>query len=365
MDDCWVYAVEVCKSKKQQIAEFERFMCEGIVVYGAGFLGMWAITYLKSIGAKILCLVDSNCEKWGAIVQGIPVVAPNDLLAKGSIPVIITARHAIIEIADELQSNGIYSVSFDTFFAVRNFEQVRDIRNNFLHDEKSRAVLSALIMGWLTGSSVFVKQVMEGNQYFCMPGFADDAKHIYVDAGAYVGDTVEKFIWACNGAFKRIYAFEPGKRQFFALKTRVDRLISEWAIESDQIVIENLGVSSVRGVVRCVNQSGLAQSLNMVAPTDCQASVETANVCSLDEYLNGQEITLIKSDVEGMELALLHGAVESIRKYSPKLAISIYHLPTDIFEIPMFIRSISPDYQFAIRHHSSVMMETVLYCWKV
>ena len=66
-------------------------------------------------------------------------------------------------------------------------------------------------------------------------------------------------------------------------------------------------------------------------------------------------------DIEGSELEALKGAAETIKKWRPKLAISIYHKYEDIIEIPEYILSIVPDYSFYIRHYSSDIWETVLY----
>jgi hypothetical protein len=84
---------------------------------------------------------------------------------------------------------------------------------------------------------------------------------------------------------------------------------------------------------------------------------------SLDSYLDGQKITMLKADVEGMEMALLTGAAETIRTYRPKLAICVYHYPADIPVISAYLQSLVPSYRFALRHHSPQLMETVLYAW--
>ena len=66
-------------------------------------------------------------------------------------------------------------------------------------------------------------------------------------------------------------------------------------------------------------------------------------------------------DIEGAELDALKGAVHTIQTYRPKLAISIYHKPEDLVEIPLYLMEIMPDYQFYIRHYTTWLEETVLY----
>ena len=71
---------------------------------------------------------------------------------------------------------------------------------------------------------------------------------------------------------------------------------------------------------------------------------------------------LIKIDVEGSEKALLEGAAEVIKRCRPRIALSVYHYPTDIFELPIIIMQLNHNYQISLGHHSFQQMETVLYC---
>jgi hypothetical protein len=74
------------------------------------------------------------------------------------------------------------------------------------------------------------------------------------------------------------------------------------------------------------------------------------------------KINFLKLDVEGAELESLRGARDSIQRFKPKLAISLYHKPGDLFEIILYIKDKFPFYSCYLDHYTIHAEETVLYC---
>lgn len=83
---------------------------------------------------------------------------------------------------------------------------------------------------------------------------------------------------------------------------------------------------------------------------------------ALDSFLT-EPYSFLKADIESYEYRMLLGAKNGIRKWKPKIAACIYHNAVDLYEIPLLIHEIEKNYQFAVRHHSRTLAETVLYCW--
>ena len=83
-------------------------------------------------------------------------------------------------------------------------------------------------------------------------------------------------------------------------------------------------------------------------------------VVALDDVID-DSVTFIKMDIEGSELKALEGAKGLIKKYKPKLAISVYHKPEDIVELPLYIKTLIPEYKLYLRHYSNFYRETILY----
>jgi len=348
-------------------ADMERRFADGVAIYGAGFLGTWACGYLRSIGAKVTKFIDRDPAKTGTRIDGVPVVGCTAGELAGTPAVFIAARHAIAEVDRTLAPHGITRMSFDAYYVARNFDRLRAVRDAVLVDERSVTVFNALLTSMLNATIAPCLDVMEKDMYFCLPQFAGNFDETFVDAGAFVGDTVERFIWENLGTFRHIHAFEPGYRQFHALQRRMERLASEWAYDPARVSLVRAGLSDRPGRMGCtfVNDFPLRHGL---AEIGAQGRVDdddpnSAEVLTLDAYLAGRPVSFIKADVEGMEMELLRGAQRTIRACKPKMTLCVYHYPSHLCEIAEYVRELVPDYRFSLRHHAPLFGDFVLYCW--
>ena len=129
--------------------------------------------------------------------------------------------------------------------------------------------------------------------------------------------------------------------------------------DKDNIILVNSGLSEKNKKAYLKETiSGLTGSKTVYDETE-----NIITIYSIDSFLNGSPITFLKSDTEGEELNILKGAENTIKKYKPKMAISVYHKPDDLLTIPKFIKELVPEYNLVLRHHSKSFSETVLYCW--
>ena len=84
------------------------------------------------------------------------------------------------------------------------------------------------------------------------------------------------------------------------------------------------------------------------ASSDGDIKVELIRIDDFVKEYNIPKVDFIKMDIEGAELNALKGAEHTIKIFKPKLAISIYHKPEHFYEIPMYIKSIVPEYKMWI-----------------
>lgn len=357
----WGEVNQLIRKMSNRIQIVDRSMPTGIAIFGAGPYGEMALRYLREAGFEVEYFADNNPAKHGAKIGGISIVPPEQLKSLAPDIIFIAARQAVIPISMQLKNLGLPSISFDTYFVLKNQDRIKKVRDDLLNDDRSKLVYDSVLKAMLTGIKTYCAEVMEGHQYFAFPTFQNADRVHFVDAGAYVGDTVEKFIWANNGVFSHIYAFEPGSYQFHALTKRVSRLIEEWALQGSDITLIQAGLGREDQELPIAVNHDQLQSSSFLSSNEVEKT--SVPVFSLDSYLNGRPASFIKADIEGMEMDMLFGAKKTIEEFRPCLALSIYHRPEDLYQIPEYLHDIVPEYRMAIRQHAPMLMETTLYCW--
>lgn len=186
-------------------------------------------------------------------------------------------------------------------------------------------------------------------QYFpdCLPEFTPSYDDIFIDAGAYTGDTLAAFMTKTKKqGCKKYYAFEPDAYNAQQLSS----FICEQNLKFVEVM--HCGLWSQPDILRF---EGAHQTRSLIS----DSGKTTIKVESIDRLALGA--SFIKMDIEGAELEALKGASNQIKKFKPKLAIALYHKPGDLLDIPFFIKSLCPEYKFYLRIHSPMSEELVLY----
>jgi len=81
----------------------------------------------------------------------------------------------------------------------------------------------------------------------------------------------------------------------------------------------------------------------------------------------GRSVQYIKGDLEGFELNVLKGAAETIQRYKPKIALTVYHPGNDWQEILAYLQRLVPDYQYRIKgisYNEAYPRPIMLHCWR-
>jgi len=204
------------------------------------------------------------------------------------------------------------------------------------------------------GASNITASFLSGQYYFERSGvrIAPELGDYVIDAGGCLGDTALAFA-ADVGATGWVYTFDPMLRHCEIMREQFQmnpRLASH-------IALFDVGLAD-RDSMRDESHS-TPHAINPGARLEEGLPTRTIDglVCSNEI----EHIDLIKMDIEGSELGALRGAENSLRRWRPKLAISLYHRPEDFFAIPLWLKSLDCGYRFFLDHHSIHNEETVLY----
>ena len=346
-----------------EIKEFIGNAKAGCVCYGDSLMIQGALAELLEDGFRVRYIIDDTPEKQGRIVDGIEVVSRLDEKVRSE-KYIIGTSSSVKTMRDslEIDRGGAKQVCFLPFckYSVwKHYDECVYVRDNLLEDERSVEIYNLAMYAQMTDyHNMDLTGYGEGNQYFAIPEFDLLMGEHFIDVGAFVGDTLDEFV-RHSQLFEKYIGFEPDEKHIRAIEVRKKRLCAEWNLPDTVIEIVRAGVGEYNTKAK-LSDGYSGSSTRMICDESGDAGID---IVKLDDYLAGQKVTFMKADIEGMEAQALKGAREIIKNQKPKMAICIYHLPWDIYKIPMLVKELNCEYKFKIRLHSKGYQELVLYCY--
>ena len=365
-----------------------------IVIYGAGFFGnvMHKFIALENKGAKIY-FTDADSAKWDTTYQNCMVIAPKDLVsALGKDFLVIVAvsaymtspieRNKIDVLLESYGCNNIYKYTSQAAIYKNPFYQYvyymtqykpsaeskfRYFTNSehvhrkkafqvleILEDDFSKIIYCEYFRDFMYNYYFRGPEILLEKAYFSIDLFDFAQNERIVDCGAYTGDTLMSFLHLYNGVFECYDAFEPSPGNYSELIKSIADLPDNL---KQKIAAHEAGTSAVTGSASLfeLNDSSHITSSDDGVPI---------NLCALDDVVYDSKPTLVKMDVEGAEMDTLLGARWIIKEYRPILAVSLYHKPGDLIDIPLWIKEQVPEYRLFVRKYYSSycsLNELVLY----
>jgi FkbM family methyltransferase len=345
-----------------------------IVLYGAGNLGRRCLATLRQNGMSAVAFADTTAEKQGSLLDGIAVLSPEEAARiYGSqatfIVCICRPGHVFIRSRKCLQALGCRWVeSFLSLSALpegtlwpyyclgdpeslaKHPSQWLDLFDSF-DDEGSQQQLVAHLEFRMTGDYDILPPDSQENYFPPFLASRLGAHSVFVDCGAFDGDTIAHFFKVTSGKFSRVVGFEPDATSFQSLTHYVEGLRPEIAAK---ISLHCAGVGRT-------NERKPFDATSAMGSSFSGEGNSLVDIVRLDDVLREAVPSYLKMDVEGAEIEALQGARETLRAHRPTLAICSYHRPRDLWEIPAVIKSICPDYQIYFRTEGADGMGTVCY----
>lgn len=369
---------------KEQLIEklskvYLSFDSSKFVIWGTGAYGKWLLSFLTLLGInkKVCCFCDSfHDDTKSDCVENIPVYSPIKCSSLYHDAKFIIASDFYEEILNSI-SKSSYSdidtfvldndnkmlekqliyytnppdpkcvVGFNyTWFPIyekaqksRELKKMLDYIDANLADQESRDIIHNRCKTFLTGDLTYIdRNVINRHTYFSQEFYSISNDEILFDCGAFTGDTIEDFVTFTNKKYKKIVAFEPDEKNVKRLNAFINNKI-------ENVVVIQKATGDKNGKVSFLNKGNMFSKTVDVKDSSDELSVD---IVRLDNYIDYHP-TLIKMDIEGSELDSLIGATQIIKTQKPKLAICIYHMPFDFYEIPKFLKSLVPEYKFKVR----------------
>jgi FkbM family methyltransferase len=348
-----------------------------LVLFGAGGLGQKTLAGLRQLNISPVAFSDNNRSLLGREVDEIPVLSPEDAahqFGKTAVFVITifmdSAPGGIEPLLDQLRGLGCENViSFVPLFwkypdvflphyaydlphkVVAAADRIRRAWKLF-DDELSQDEFLAQIKWRLDPGFDKIPPPSSHSIYFPPELIHLSPTEVFVDCGAYRGDTLLSFLKQAHGSFQRLLAFEPDPMNYENLSELVASFVPDI---SNRIQTRELAVGRRLETLHFHAQGVASSALSEQG----EIAVRSEH---LDLLLSEEKPSFIKMDIEGAEIDALEGALETIRTQQPILAVSAYHRQEHIWEIPLLIHSIALSYRFYLRrYHERVLDDLVLY----
>ena len=366
----------IVSCRNRESAAFDRAKGEtaGIVLFGAGGLGRKALKGLRSVGSEPLAFSDNNQSLWGQSIDGVPILPPAEVASRyGKSATFVITIWAEWAGRMEDQRQGLRKLGCQTVVPFtllfwkfphlflphiqvdlpsRVHEQADEVIRcaRLWTDSRSYAEYLAQIR-WRLFSDFECLTPPERCMYF-PSGLMDlvrlDEECVFVDVGAYDGDTIASFVEHTSGRFGRIYAFEPDAGNFASMQQRLSRMADD---VRSRITARKQAVGDENCLLSFAEGGGTGSKVG--------GSQGTVECVTLDSTIS-EAPSYMKFDIEGFEPEALEGARRIITQYRPALAVCVYHVQNHLWKLPLLIHSLNPSYRFYLRPHGQVW-ETICY----
>lgn len=347
-----------------------------IILFGAGQLGRKALGGLLKLGIKPLAFADNNPQLWGELIEGIPVLSPQSAADKfgkvatfaitiwraGSSQRIGQTKQQLLDLGCEKVISITYLFwKYPELFlphycldlpnkVLEQSDQVRQAFKLWADKESANEYIAQLRWRLLLDFDGLPHPVNH-EQYFPQDLLKASLDEVFIDCGAYDGDTIAALISQQGYDFKHLIALEPDPTNI----SKLENYKSSLGIElQERIRIVPLAASNNNGKVKFAATGNAASVISELGSLEIDCA-------KLDDILTNSSPTFIKMDIEGAEIDALNGAASMIRTHLPILAICAYHQQDHLWRVPLLINSISSEYRFFLRPHGQECYDCVCY----
>jgi FkbM family methyltransferase len=347
-----------------------------VVLFGAGGCGRMVLRKLRELQIQPIAFTDNSPDLWGQTVDNLQVLSPQEAASKyapqATFLVCIWGHAAHDRMADrvgQLRTLGCgtvipfgllfwkYHEITLPYFCLDSPHKLLGQKNairaamQLWSDDFSREEYVAQVGFRASMDFALIDRTVAGTHYFPPDLISLREDEVFVDCGAFDGDTIADFVREAAGRFQRVVAFEPDPLTYLQLQERVRSMEPEIR-EKIELRQEATG--------RKPELSSIEATGTMMSTVGSGSSVIQVN--DLDSALASIDPTYIKFDIEGFEPEALMGASHLLARTRPILALSVYHQQDHLWKIPLLLASLlGGEYQFFLRPHGAETWDLVCY----
>lgn len=368
----------VSKDLKQEFKEMLKFGTKSVsladrlkeeklplILWGIGDMGVDVKKYLDKNEISLAAAWVDNIDS-GKYFDEIPVYSLDELKEKYKrFNVILGHSHYDLGEKIKQKENSIERVfylidhSYNQYTSTdSNYvrEHIDDYFNVYmmLEDDISRQSMIAYLNCKMNDDIRYIMECVEKEQnFFNNDIFKIDSSEVYVDVGAYDGDTLRLFLEECGGQYKAVYALEPEDGNF----SRLEKYVADNDLKN--INLEKKGSWNKKTELTFSGGKQQESSIDDEGRKGSKIEVDT-----LDNILKDQEVTLIKINFYQGVYETLQGACDTLKRCAPKLAVSIGIDEKGIIRIPQLVKEKMPDYHIHLRFSTCIPARLVMYAKK-
>jgi FkbM family methyltransferase len=321
-------------------------MTEKIILFGAGACGRYVIANLRSQGITPLAFAENDKSKWGRMIDGVPVCEPTDLasLHKDATWVATVISAPAREIRQQMREMLVKTAPLYEVLPCHHGlppDKIRDTLFPAIGDVVSKIEFNDQCVFRRSGDYNYQMSPSPISELYFPPFIKHRDDEHFVDCGAADGDTVAEFRKRWSN-YSRITAFEPDTENY--------RKLALSCLDDPRNHTFMAAVADFNGKFSFTKSGDYSSHLG---------GNDVTQVVSLDETCDAP--TYIKMDIEGSELEAIWGARRLLKEYSPVLAVCAYHTSDHLWQIPLLIHAIQPDYKLFLRRYAEGAWELVWY----
>jgi FkbM family methyltransferase len=184
-------------------------------------------------------------------------------------------------------------------------------------------------------------------EYF-VPGIIETTNEsIFLDLGAYTGDTIERFFAQEIGIgdSRKAIGIEADQSNFLTLMKKF--ISREDVILINSVISDESGLTPFSQSTNSMGSSALFFEPNTFVPA-----------ITIDQIHQQMKFSHVKFDIEGFERRALQGASEAIRNGKAIWSVASYHLFDDFWVLPSFFPD---DYLMFVTRHTPLPWDTTFH----